>query len=243
MIGLHFAPDNHVIPVLRLGRFHRVKGPGFFWTWPLIEQALPPVKTSIHVGNFTFDEVLTKNNVPFKIQITVLFTFNPNSALKSAAAQLVQGGDDLFRIIVKDYTNQGLRRLVAKYEATELGNQKAMTTIERTLPRFLITELRSLGLAPLKEGGVLIKEVLAPAEFKQSILDARRLEAILYALASFPAPGLVDQAIRAAVMTSLERLESNVFLSNLPSLEVGPLADWLNTSTITMPNGHHKNGH
>ncbi|MFN8457506.1 MAG: SPFH domain-containing protein [Anaerolineae bacterium] len=244
LVGIHPCPDNHIIPVFRLGRFQRVGRARFVLTIPLIEQALPPVKTSIHVGDFTFNEILTKNNVPFKIQMTVLFTFNPNSALKSAAAELVRGGNELLKVIVKDYANQGLRRLVSKYEASELGSQQAMTTIERTLTRFLLTELRPLGLAPLKEGGVLIKELIAPAEFKQSILDARRLEAILYTLAGFPMPGLVEQAIRAGFVTGLERLESNVFLSNLPSLETGLLSDWLNNSLASVRNGqHHKNGH
>ena len=244
ILGIYFTPDNQVTPVMRLGRYHRVEQPGFFWKMPLFEQALPPVKTGIHVGNFSFEEVLTKNNVPFKLQMTVLFTFNPNSALKSAAAELVQGGDDLLRIIVRDYTNQGVRRLVSKYEASELASQKAMTSIERTLTRLLISELRPLGLAPLKEDGVLIKETVAPLEFKQSILDARRLEAILYTLAGFPRPDLVEQAIRAGFVTGLERLESNVFLSNLPSLEAGQLAEWLNMSQFPVRNGHnHKNGH
>lgn len=149
---------------------------------------------------------------------------------------LVQGGDDLFRVIVKDYTNQGIRRLISQYEAVELTGKDALPAIERNLTRLLTAAMRPLGIAPLKEGGVLIKETVAPTEFKQAILDARRLEALLYVLASFPLPGLVEQAIRAGFMTGLERLESNVFLSNLSLLETGQ-TDWLKGAHAPTRNG------
>ena len=65
LVGIHFAPDNHVVPVLRLEQYDCVKGPGFFWIMPLLERTLPAVKTSLYVGNFYFEEVLSKDNIPF----------------------------------------------------------------------------------------------------------------------------------------------------------------------------------
>ena len=97
--GLRFAPDNHVVPVLRWGQYHRVEGPGFFWIVSPFERTLPPVKTSLHVGNFVFEEVLSGENIPLRIHLTVLFTFNPASAPKSPAAVLVRGGDQLLHIL------------------------------------------------------------------------------------------------------------------------------------------------
>ena len=85
---IHFTPDNQTTPVLRWGRYHRVRGSGFFMTWPLIERTLSPVKTSIHVGNFYFEEVLSRDNIPFTIQMTILFTFKPDNALKSAESRV-----------------------------------------------------------------------------------------------------------------------------------------------------------
>ncbi|UCG12375.1 MAG: hypothetical protein JSU72_18065, partial [Deltaproteobacteria bacterium] len=100
-IGIRFAPDNHVVPVLRLERYHRVEGPGFFRVDPLRERTLPPVKTSIHIGNFAFEEVLSRDNIPFRVTMTVLFTFDPGCVPKSTAAVLVRGGGSLFQMIVK----------------------------------------------------------------------------------------------------------------------------------------------
>jgi regulator of protease activity HflC (stomatin/prohibitin superfamily) len=102
LFGLYFAPDNYVIPVLRFGRYRRVGGPGFVWTWPVIEQTLPPLKTSLYVGNFVFEEVLSQDNIPFKVHVTVLFIFDPDSAVKNAAAQLVRAGRS--RVVGSDCT-------------------------------------------------------------------------------------------------------------------------------------------
>ncbi len=220
LVGIHFAPDNHVVPVVRLERYHRVEGPGFFWIIPLLERTLSPVKTSIYVGNFIFEEILTRDNVPFKVKMTVLFTFKPVTALKSAAAVLVRGGEDLLKLIVKDYTSQGLRRLAAKFDAEELGGHIAMSTIERNLGRSLTAEMRALGIAPLKSGGILIKEAVAPEKFKRGVLNARRLEAILQALTRYPVGDLIQQAIQAGFVTGLEDLESELtLLSTLSPLE------------------------
>ncbi|GIK41147.1 MAG: hypothetical protein BroJett011_49800 [Chloroflexota bacterium] len=241
MLGLHFAPDNHVIPVLRLGRYHHVKEPGFFWIWPLVEQALPPVKTGLHVGNFTFDEVLSKDNIPFKIHLTVLFNFNPASAVRNAAAQLVKGGDDLLQIIVKDYTNQFLRRLASRYEAEELSSSPAMAAIEWHLTRLLSIQMRPLGLAPLKNGGILIKETIAPEKFKRAILQARRLMAISQSLASFPIPGLAEKAIQAGFVTGLEDFEGDLTLwSGGSPLETGLAPHLTDLTRLPHQNGHAK---
>jgi|GEM_PF-4860577 len=244
MIGIYFTPDNYATPVLRLGRYHQVKKPGFCWIIPFFEQALPPVKISIYVGNFVFNEVLSKDNIPFQINLTVLFTFNPTSALKSAAAELVRGGDGLMQIIVKDYANQGLRRLAARYIAEDLGSTPVMSSIERNLTRLLTAEMRPLGIAPLKNDGLLIKEIYAPDKFKRAVLSARRIEDMLRALTAFPIPAtLTEQAIRAAFMTNLEDFENNpmLILSSLSSAETSQLPMMVEGQKVAGRNGY--NGH
>ena len=212
LVGVHFSPDNHVTPVLRLGRYHRVRGPGFFWIIPLLERTLPPVKTSLYVGNFFFEEVLSRDNIPFSIQMTVLFTFNPASANKNAAAVLVRGGERLLHIIVRDYTNQGLRRLTTRFMAEGLNYDTTMSGIEQDLARFLRATLVDLGLAPLKTGGVLIKETVAPDKFKRAMFDVRHDEAILEVLRAYPLPALLQGLNQVLLANSLKDLTGDVTL-------------------------------
>ena len=205
--GFVFTPDNHVTPVMRLGRYSRSKPPGLTWIMPLIERPLKPVKTSIYVGNFYFDEMLSCDNIPFTIQLTVLFTFNPNKAIREAAAQLVKADESLLKTIVRDYTNQGLRRLVVRYGSEALSNDITMMVMETNLAAHLTSAMRALGLAPLKRDGILLKELIAPPRFKNTMFDVKHDESILEILRSYPVPELI-------------RLLNEVILAN--GLKEGP---------------------
>jgi hypothetical protein len=111
--------------------------------------------------------------------MTVLFTFNPDPIKREVAAQMVQGGGPLFEAIVKDYTNQTLRRLVSRFEAEIIGAEITMDTIERNLTELLTDKMKSVGLAPLPKEGILIKEVIPPEKFKQTMLEAKYDEILL----------------------------------------------------------------
>ena len=188
---------------------------------------------------------MSRDNVPFRIQMTVLFSFNPASALKNAAAVLVRGGDNLLQIIVRDYTSQGLRRLAAKFKADELCSQPAMSMIERNLTRFLIAEMRVLGLAPLKSGGLLIKETIPPEKFERGMVEARRLEMTLQVLAGYPRESLIQQATQVGLVTGLEELKGNLNLfSTLAPLESLYPALGIHQIPHLIRNGQHRqNGH
>ncbi len=239
LVGIYFTPDNHTTPILRLGRYHRVKGPGLLWIIPFFEKVLPPVKTSIHVGTFFFEEVQSQDNIPFTIQITVLFTFQPDRARKAAAAQLVKGGDALFNTIVKDYTNQGLRRLVAKYEAETLSNQQTMTIIEYNLVHYLTATMRVLGLAPLKNDGILIKEVIGPKAFKETMLNVKHNEALREVLRNCPTPEFVQLFNQLSFINSLQNRTGQIALmmGSPESAHMLPMLGQPHT------NGQNGNGH
>jgi hypothetical protein len=212
---------------------------------PLFEQVLPPIKTSIHVGNFVFAEVLSCDNIPFTFYLTVLFSFKPNLALKDAAAQLVRGGNDLLQTIVKEYGNQGLRRLASRFKAEELCGAAAISGIERNLTHLLTAEMRTLGIAPLRHDGILIKETIAPDKFKQTMLNVRLHEATLRVLASYRELNLIKQAIQAEFVTGLEDLEGNLtLLSTFSPLETTYPAYFLDPHQISTRNGQMaRNGH
>ncbi|MCB0193831.1 MAG: SPFH domain-containing protein [Anaerolineae bacterium] len=205
LFGFIFTPDNHVTPVMRWGQYKRTIAPGLRWTIPLVERTLDPVKTSIYVGNIYLEEVLSRDNIPFTLKMTVLFTFIPDKAVKPAAAQLVKAGEPVLQTIVRDYTNQGLRRLAAKYGAECLSDNVTMTIMEKDLSAYLTSTMRPLGLAPLKRDGILIKELIAPPEFKHTIFDVKHDESILEVLRSYPVPELVRLLNEVIVANGLKQ--------------------------------------
>jgi hypothetical protein len=244
LLGFYFVGDNQVVPVLRLGRFSRIKGPGFFWVMPFTDRPLKALNTGLRVAKFVFSDVLSRDNVPFKFHLTILFLFDPGLPSKKVAAQLVRATDELLQSIVQDYANQGLRRLAARFDAKDLGGQLATSTIERDLTRFLVFEMRSLGIAPLKNGGVIIKETIAPENFLLAMLNARRLETVLQSLAHFPVPGLIEQALQADFVMSLERLQGNLtLLSTLSPLEAVEPNYLLDLAQLSKTRQFGRNGH
>ncbi|MCK6630099.1 MAG: SPFH domain-containing protein [Anaerolineae bacterium] len=206
VLSLEFTPDNHSTPVLRWGRYHHALKPGFNWVIPIIEQALPPLKTGLYVGNFAFEEVLSRDNIPFKIKMTVMFSFNPWTIDKSVAAQLMRGGESLLRTIAHEFANRRLRRLVAAYGAEELSRHEIVTAIETSLNGDLTQEMRGLGLKPLpnEESGVMLKEIVAPDTFKRTMMEVKHNEAILDILSSYPVPELVQLLIQLIFANNLK---------------------------------------
>ena len=242
IVGLHFAPDNHLTPVLRLGRYRRVAGPGFFWINPLLSSTLPPVSTGVRVTKLLFTEVLSQDNIPFTVELTVLYTFDPAASLPNVAAQLVRAPTTVLDDIVKDYASQGLRRLASRYKAETLSSEDASGSIETNLTNFLRAEMTVLGLAPLRKGGVLLKEIIAPEKFQRAMLVVRRLEAILAVLARHPADSLIQQMLQTEFVTGLSEIEGDLtLLSTLAPLESLPLDTLLDMQKVSIPSG--QNGH
>lgn len=181
-------------------------------------------------------EVLSSDNIPFTIKLTVLYQFNPRLPPPNVLAQLVRVPASKLGEIVEDYTSQGLRRLASTFTAEELGRQTAVTQIETSLCHFLKAQLHVLGLVPLRQGGILIKEVIAPAKFRQAMLHVHQHQATLQMLSNYP-EHLIEQAIRTDFLTGLEEHAGNLTLFS--SLDNGAILP----SLLNNHNGHSSNHH
>jgi len=73
LAACYFGPGLQVIThwdkvvVLRLGRFHKVHGPGPFFLWPLIDRCAAFVDTRIRVTDFSAEKILTRDTVPVHV--------------------------------------------------------------------------------------------------------------------------------------------------------------------------------
>jgi hypothetical protein len=109
-------------------------------------------------------------------------------------------------VIVRDFTNRRLRRLVAAASAEALSDRNVLANIEEVLVDSLKEEMSILGLKPIaaRHGGVMIKEVVAPENFKRTMLDVKHDEAILEMLRSYPVPELVQLLNQLILANSLK---------------------------------------
>lgn len=78
MIGMYFlfalkvASQWEKAVVLRLGKFHGLKGPGVFWLIPIIDNATMWIDHRVMVTSFSAEKTLTKDTVPVDVD-AVLF--------------------------------------------------------------------------------------------------------------------------------------------------------------------------
>lgn len=87
-LGFLLAPGFEVISqwdkivVLRLGKFHRVRGPGVLLIFPLIDSVAGYVDTRIRVTDFSAEKSLTKDTVPVHVDALAFWMiWDPEKAI------------------------------------------------------------------------------------------------------------------------------------------------------------------
>ena len=217
-LGLRFAPDGQVMPILRWGRLNRVRGPGVFWVNPLLEQTLPSVYIGGRLANLTFIEVISSDNIPFTFHLTILYAFRPNLASVAVIAPLIRlpkaDLDARLETIVKSFTGEELLNLVSTFRAEEICNISTRLAIKRDLIHHLNVHLHDLGFTMRN---VLLQGIAADKKFRHTMLNVEQHEATLRKLREFEDnPDLIDQAMQAELLDSLEEREGDLnFISTL----------------------------
>ncbi len=210
-LGFHFTPDNTIVPVMRLGLFHHFAGPGRFFIPPSFERPLAPITVGIRTGRYTLDEVVSQDSIAFRFNVVVRFFYDPRKAAsREIQARIIHAPDSAWIDLVEDRTSQAVRRLASGFVAEELTRRDALHYIETNTRRFLAAEIKPIGLS-VADNAVIIKEVRAPQKFKQTMLQVRQHQAVINVLAAAARqPEIVEQAIRAEFMNSLEGHPGNL---------------------------------
>jgi len=181
---------------MRFGMYHRARGPGFVWVAPFIERVESLVKMGMRFATFPVKQVLSNDSILLDFELTVFYSFDPDSTRRPIAAQLVRLPDDILESIVREYADKSLRQAVAQHSAEAICTGGAIAAIEQGVIGGLQARVRHLGLAPMAGGGVMIKEISPPKDFLETVLAAKGHEMILRVLTDYRAAD-VDQALLA----------------------------------------------
>jgi regulator of protease activity HflC (stomatin/prohibitin superfamily) len=71
--GIKIIKEWERAPVLRLGRYQGLKGPGIFWIIPGIDKIPSIISTRIQTYSFRSEQSLTRDNVPVTIDAVLFF--------------------------------------------------------------------------------------------------------------------------------------------------------------------------
>jgi hypothetical protein len=142
--------------VLRMGKFHRVRGPGFFFIIPLMESIPRWIDHRIRITNLRADQTLTQDTVPVVVD-TVVFWMVWDA--KKSALEVTQ-----YQEAVAWASATALRDIIGRTDLGELlrgraqiGNELQKEIDERTDPWGITVQ------------AVEISDVLIPRELQQAM--------------------------------------------------------------------------
>jgi regulator of protease activity HflC (stomatin/prohibitin superfamily) len=113
---IHVADQWNRAVVLRLGKFHRVAGPGLFIKLPFIERIAEWVSVQIEVTNIKAEKTLTKDTVPVDVK-TILFW-----KVTDPRAAVIEVAD--YEESLEKAAQVSLREAIGAHDFTELLSQR-----------------------------------------------------------------------------------------------------------------------
>ena len=152
----HIAQQWEKVVILRLGRFNRVEGPGFFYTIPFFEGASMRVDQRIRVTPFSAEEALTADQVPTNIDAVLFWmVVNPERAWCEVSN---------YPEAVSWSAQTALRDAIGRIDLVDISKRRSQ--IDRELKDLLNEKTADWGISILS---VEIRNILIPQELQDAM--------------------------------------------------------------------------
>ncbi len=122
--------------VLRLGRFHAVKGPGLYLLWP-IDTVATVIDMRIQTANITAEQALTRDTVAVGVDAIIFWQVEDPRA---AAINIVNYAQAIERV-----AQTSLREMIGSIDLSRLLSDRH--TADEALQRTISTKIRDWGVA------------------------------------------------------------------------------------------------
>jgi regulator of protease activity HflC (stomatin/prohibitin superfamily) len=151
--GVRVAAQWEKGVVLRLGKFHAIKGPGMIYILPILEH-VSFVDTRIQVLNIPSQKVITKDNVPAQIDGVVFFLVtNPEKAILS-----IQD----FKFAIAQYSQTALRDVVGGLTLDELLSEREQ--VQAKIGEIVEVHIKDWGL---HVDSIRLQDIEVPEDLKK----------------------------------------------------------------------------
>ena len=194
--GIRVIKEWERAPVLRLGRFIGMKGPGLFYIIPFIDRIPNIVSMRVQTVAFRTDQTLTKDNVPVNVDAIMFF--------QAVDVEKVILNVERYLEASTLAAQTTLREVIGKVSFDELLTEREKVGVEA---RNIIDEKTEHW--GIKVGSVEVKDISIPAMLqeamsRQASAERERRARVTLAMAEFEAAqkmvdaaNLYDQNIRA----------------------------------------------
>lgn len=149
----HVAQQWERVVVMRLGRFKCVKGPGIFFTVPLVDYCTMRVDQRIRSTAFGAEETLTADLVPLDVDAVLFWMVHDTEK----ACTVV----DDYELLVLQSSQTILRDAIGRANVAEVTSRREQ--LDRELKRLLEDKVAPWGVTVLS---VEIRDILMPKELQ-----------------------------------------------------------------------------
>lgn len=163
LFSLKIAKQWERVIVLRLGQFHRLKGPGIYFIIPIIESLAKIVDMRIRATDFSSESTLTKDTVPVNVDAICFWM------VWDARKAILEVQDYYLAIVLSAQT--ALRDIIGTHELAEmlthrgeLGNRLKEVLDEKTNPWGITVQ------------SVEIRDIIIPVELEDAMSKQAQAE-------------------------------------------------------------------
>jgi regulator of protease activity HflC (stomatin/prohibitin superfamily) len=152
--------------VLRMGKYTGLRGPGIFFTIPLIDKVDNYIDQRVRVTEFKAEQTLTKDTVPVNVDAVVYWTVWD---VEKAALEVQD-----YEMAIAYTAQTGLRDVIGKHELAELLQERDKVT--DLLQRILDEHTNPWGITCQNVGikDIVIPQLLADAMSKEAQAERER---------------------------------------------------------------------
>ncbi len=172
VVGLFLASTVHIADqwekavVLRMGKYTGLRGPGLFFTIPLVDKIDNYIDQRVRVTEFKAEQTLTKDTVPVNVDAVVYWTVWD---VEKAALEVQD-----YEVAIAYIAQTGLRDVIGKHELAELLQERDKVT--DLLQRILDEHTNPWGITCQNVGikDIVIPQLLADAMSKEAQAERER---------------------------------------------------------------------
>lgn len=155
-LSLRVALEWERVPILRLGRYKKTKGPGFFFIIPFMDTPCGYIDCRVTVTDFSAEKVLTRDAVPIFVDAIIFWM------IWDAAKSTLEVENYLAAVPLSAKT--ALRDIIGKTTLSRLLTDR--NEIGQELQNILDAKTNPWGITSLS---VEIKDIVIPKELEDSI--------------------------------------------------------------------------
>lgn len=177
--GIRVVKEWERAPLLMLGRYKGLKGPGIIYVPPIIGRVPFIISTRLQVSSFKTEQTLTRDNVPVVVDAVMYF--------QPADLQKVVLGAEQFQLATELAAQTTLREVVGQATFDEvLTEREKVGSIARGIID-LKTETWGIKVTSVEIRDVQIPQVLQDAMSRQAQAERERRARVTLATAEFEA--------------------------------------------------------